>query len=499
MGYVIIWMSQLGVARSGDPGLEARYSPADRFFEVVDVARGGPAEQAGLRAGDRVVVVNGRPLGRFSFYELIFSGKAGEKVQLTVERPGREERLTLSVTLRPAPPSRMFMNMSSAPQHFALMFLQAYPLLLLLVGLAVLSLRVEDSNAWLLALVFGGFLAGGPVFAEAVTGLRPFEGLIRPAWLRGVFVSYETAMWVLSPALFNYFFAIFPNRSPLDPRLPWLKSVLLAIPATYAAWLWYLVAKAGFVPVVIVLRWLGARSTLGVASVFERELIILFPLSALATLGLGPVSLVWNNLRPISPEARRKTQVMVWGTVVGVFPVLVITTPYIFGIAPPTFPLWVFLVTGFLGCLVPLSFAYAVVKHRVLEIPVLLKRSARYLLVKRGFAILVVLLFASANAVFTLSFSRFFRVDVNLAMAVGVGFGIVLARVSAPALRRATERIDRAFFRSAYDARQVLENLTHKTRKATRREQLAALLEGETTRLCTPRLLPSTWKAATAA
>jgi low affinity Fe/Cu permease len=153
--------------------------------------------------------------------------------------------------------------------------------------------------------------------------------------------------------------------------------------------------------------------------------------------------------------------------------------PYVVGKAPGNLPLCAFVVIGFAGCLVPLSFAYAVAKHRVLEIPVLLKRSARYLLVKRGFAVLVVLLFASANALFTLSFSRFFALNVNLAMAVGVGFGIVLARVSAPALRRSTERIDRAFFRSAYDARQVLESLAHKSRKATRREQLATLLESE--------------------
>jgi hypothetical protein len=34
--------------------------------------------------------------------------------------------------------------------------------------------------------------------------------------------------------------------------------------------------------------------------------------------------------------------------------------------------------------LYPLSFAYAVVKHRVLELPVLLRRSARYVLVQRA-------------------------------------------------------------------------------------------------------------------
>jgi len=48
----------------------------------------------------------------------------------------------------------------------------------------------------------------------------------------------------------------------------------------------------------------------------------------------------------------------------------------------------------------PLSFAYAVVKHRVLEIPLLLKRSARYLLVRRGLGVLILLLIISASAIF---------------------------------------------------------------------------------------------------
>ena len=34
--------------------------------------------------------------------------------------------------------------------------------------------------------------------------------------------------------------------------------------------------------------------------------------------------------------------------------------------------------------LYPISFAYAVIKHRVLDIPVLLRRSVRYVLVQRG-------------------------------------------------------------------------------------------------------------------
>lgn len=44
---------------------------------------------------------------------------------------------------------------------------------------------------------------------------------------------------------------------------------------------------------------------------------------------------------------------------------------------------------------------------------------------------------------------------------------------------RVNKRIDQAFFRSAYDARLILENLGEKTRTAATRQELATLLEEE--------------------
>ena len=43
--------------------------------------------------------------------------------------------------------------------------------------------------------------------------------------------------------------------------------------------------------------------------------------------------------------------------------------------------------------------------------------------------------------------------------------------------RRVRTRLDRAFFRSSYDAQQILENLAAKTLTVTSREELAALLQ----------------------
>jgi serine phosphatase RsbU (regulator of sigma subunit) len=62
-------------------------------------------------------------------------------------------------------------------------------------------------------------------------------------------------------------------------------------------------------------------------------------------------------------------------------------------------------------------------------------------------------------------------------MSVGMGFGLVLAWVSAPGLRHATQSIDRAFFRGSYDARTILQDLAQKVRSINNKEELAVLLQ----------------------
>jgi hypothetical protein len=155
----------------------------------------------------------------------------------------------------------------------------------------------------------------------------------------------------------------------------------------------------------------------------------------LGAMALGLASLVSNNFLSPDAQVRRKAHVMLWGTVVGVVPIL--------------------------------------------EIPVLLKRSARYLLVQRGFTILLLVLWLAAIRLFTLAISGMMGTFSNTVIGLALAFGVGLVWISAPLVKRTTERIDSAFFRSAYDARQILENLVEEARTVASREELAVLLGGE--------------------
>jgi phosphoserine phosphatase RsbU/P len=191
---------------------------------------------------------------------------------------------------------------------------------------------------------------------------------------------------------------------------------------------------------------------------------------------LGLISLVWNCVgSETSPESRRKSRVLLAGTLFGVLPYILEHMLIDFrGYRPP---FWIDMCLNFLVLLYPLSFAYAIIKHRVLEIPVLLRRSVRYVLVQRGYFLVLFCAALLAIFLFTHFFSGLFAEHSQFGMALSAAVGVAMVWVSGPIVKRGTDRIDRAFFRSSYDARMILLDLAKRTRMVANRGQLAALLE----------------------
>ena len=447
--YGSIWMYAVRhQAASVELGFDPQYIASAQALQVLSVSKNSPAEQAGLRANDRIVAVNGRGLVSMAPFEEVWGrGRPGDSVELTVMRPGVPEMLVLHGIFR----ARAESLREGIAKTSALEVIGSFPVPFLVVGLAVLFLRLQDPNAWLLALMFGGFIAapGIPMLHAVHPALRPFALAYRALFLGSI------------GALFYLFFAVFPVRSPLDRRLPWLKWLGLVFAAC--------VALPG-------LRVGDPTAPAALARLVGENAANKIRLSYVyGFLALGLVSLAGNAFHASSPEARRKIRVILWGTVVGVLPIVAERAAMDFAGFQPSF--WLDTALIIVLFLFPLSFAYAVVKHRVMEIPVLLRRSARYVLVQRGFLVLLFIVGASAIVLFTHTFSRFFQTDSNVGMALSAVFGIALVWVAAPVVKRGTERIDRAFFRSAYDARVILQDLAEKTRTVTDRHELASLLE----------------------
>ena len=65
---------------------------------VVEVVKGGPADKAGLQAGDRIVSVDGSEVATQSdLGTLMQDHKAGDTIEITVARGGQMQ--TVNVTL----------------------------------------------------------------------------------------------------------------------------------------------------------------------------------------------------------------------------------------------------------------------------------------------------------------------------------------------------------------------------------------------------------------
>jgi sigma-B regulation protein RsbU (phosphoserine phosphatase) len=454
-------------------GATSDYVAAERAVRVDRVEPAGPAARAGLRDGDRIHAVNGRPLATvLPFWDAVDRGQPGATVQLSVGRPGDPAAREVAVQLDHfrLPPEIVRIPMTTTRQ-VALVLLALYPLPFFIVAASVLVQRVHDRHAWLLALLFGAFIVSGLSVGE----LAP---VIHPALRRPLF-----AMWALfglsPPGALYCFFAGFPEPTWLDRRLPWLKGLLLGFP---------LVAGVILSAIVLVSPGPPALSPAALTPAGQAAVGLAFALYSAAGYGLGLASLVLNSFIA-RPEIRRRTRVMLWGTAVGVLSVVVLVV-YIEvrglrGAQILSLPFWVWVGPILALYLLPLSFAYAVVRYRVMELPVLLRRSARYLVVRHAIVVVASVIGVALTFFFAWALTRVLPAGtaevmsaVPLTGLAGAAFGVVVALTTRNAVRRVTERVDRAFFREAYDARRLLQDLARETRATTDRRQLAALLEG---------------------
>jgi PAS domain S-box-containing protein len=380
---------------------------------AAEVASPSAASRAGVRPGDILLAINNQPVdGRQDVLTLQQQGRAGERHSYTLLRLGSQQIATVSLSPMPAGTGLFYY------------VLAAVGIFTLLVGAAVRARRPTDQATlhffWLSVAFFG-------VFTFSFSGR-----LDRVDW---VFYWGDVIALSVLPPLFLHFTLVFPER----PHMP-------GYSATLARWL-----PAIYLPGAV----LGSTRTLAVlrSSVdpeyFIRVVTLLDRLEYvyLAAFGAAGLAVLLRALsRARSVTVKRQLRWIVWGTALGAVPfALGYAVPFALG-ADASIPMELSAIPlGF----IPLAFASAIIRYRLMDVEIILKRLLVYTsAVAAIVAIYVLILRTSGNEMLDGEAQHRWVIAFLATLVV-----ILLAKPVKDGLQRA---IDRAFYRDRYDYRRAL-------------------------------------------
>jgi sigma-B regulation protein RsbU (phosphoserine phosphatase) len=417
-------------------------------YPLPNVALGAPwpsitslsraARAAGLRKGDRVIAIEGRgPRGAGNLAQAVHAKHPGERLTFTVERDGKP--VDFQAPLEP------FYTWWS----FALISLIFMPWLSILLGFWVTAIRPRDARAW---LVLGILLGMSQMMRPTVLDPRGWPFDIGPIAI--AFRELASAGWPLCMMLFGIYF---PQRWRVDRRVPWIKwlfIVPLAAEGIYrtaggvAAGLdWNLGQWPDLIPG-------GIGTVLGMAatSVFFMALASKYPDPALAK------------------DDRRRLKVLYWGSTIAMGPAFLLILYS-----------WVVLHRGagdsdalvysmMAMALFPVTMAYVIVVGRALDVRMIVRTGVQYTLARGGIRIIQVCLTA-AVLVFVVGMADKGHVSRPMQM-MQIGIAVVLVVRIRSLGERVRRWVDRRFFREAYNAEQILSELSEHVRSILNTREL---------------------------
>jgi serine phosphatase RsbU (regulator of sigma subunit) len=442
------WLSVAELWRTSDCGLETKLQENRVIISGINLEDYSPV----LHPGDEILGIRG--MGADSAKTLLdgtVAGKAGSETYLIVKCEGKIYEVP--ITSQPLPLSRWVRELAGTMM----------PWTFLLTGLIVFLLRHDEPQAWLLSVLLGLFIGLFNVGYDPQT---------TPAWILMMDRLAHIVGIVFVP-LFAAFFFVFPERDEWLDRWP-----------KFLLWL--------FVPFLLFIL---PFNTLGRLQPYSNPVFNLFPewflratnwilpMTALGYLIVGLMALI-RRYRLADKNARRKLQWIVAGCSLGILNIVIVIVLEIFGGGRrwKEAYAWLQLLTNFTLPLIPIAFAYAIIKHQVIPFSLIIRRGMRYVLVSRGSVLLEIAFFSVILSVFlSLFFQWLFAVFRPKTLdTLGMTIGVVSATVGIIAwniTRRLHQKflapiIDRRFFRQSYDSHQIISGLAESLRSTTEQHKL---------------------------
>jgi len=393
------------------------------------------AAAAGLRAGDVLVAINHRPYtGSMVYWEALARATPGTPLLITVRSPqANAQNRTVAL---PVTTGAHFLNSKTATYGMNI----AMPVFCIALGFWVVLVRPRDLSAWLL---LGLLLSLTQFFSvpPPIQGLSP--GLLKPAFAYYLFLA---SAWPAFMFLFGFFF---PEPLPYFTRagrwrkwLPWIV-IIPPVICTLAG----VVVQVG-----------GLTDYASVETLYRAMRRINVP-SSLYDLGLVGAFFAFvftKSAIAISADAKRRLRLLYWGATIALTPLLVLV---LIQSAKHTidFPYWLLTFVFLMFLLFPLTLAYVIVVQRAMDVRVVLRQGLQYALARNGVRVLqaLAIILVTLTAVALIG-QRHDRPAKLLVIALGL-VAIFTIRHMAD---KVGDWVDRRFFREAYDAEQVLNELS---------------------------------------
>jgi sigma-B regulation protein RsbU (phosphoserine phosphatase) len=413
------------------------------------------ARQAGLKNGDTLLTINGRPVvGAADFGEAMAAARAGDVMRVTVRREGESGDRSAAIKLGYRASGR-----SAVWYALAILNVIVVPLLCLTLGFWVAFVRPRDRLAWLLL----GFLSTYAVFFNADA----------EAWgpvVRDLAVFYRMGVEAAFPAVVMLFGLLFPEPFPRTGRSRW----------------WYHVAWVLLVPSLII----GILESIDDVVTVESRAAAIGLDRFLGALGQFPLllsfacylmffaALIIKWRMETGRDSKRRLSLVLWGTALGMGPLLIMDAVSNLKnqALEVLFPWWAFVPAYMLLVLVPVTFAYVIVVQRAMDVRLVVRQGLRYALARRGVLVLQVVLSAALFIlVAALVTSHSTRPIVTVAV---LGAGLWAIFLLHGLTQRLATWIDRRFFREAYDAERILSDLGDQVRTIVETQPLLETVTG---------------------
>jgi two-component system NtrC family sensor kinase len=378
---------------------------------AADVAAGSGAMAAGVRPGDVLIAVNGVSVETpQAVMDAVRQASRFDNLAYTMLRLGQQQMVTVAVS--PAPGGNPTL-------YFILAGIGVFTLL---VG-AVVRLRRPNDPATLhffwMCLAFYGTLTFS------------YSRLDRLDWY---FYWANAVSTVLLAPLFFHFTLVFPDRPG-----SWIRGAGQRLaPLLYAPGLALLAAN-----IVAVGR---LSQNPGIHSRVLTTLDQIEPLYLSIYMIAGLLVLMRAVAGVRSATARRQLRWIIWGTAFGAGPFAIgYALPYALGLRA-SLPMELSVIPL---SLVPLAFASALIRYRLMDVEVIIKRSLLYTAVVLAIFTIYATLLHLAGIVFLDAADRHTSIIALLAT-------IVVVLLFSPVKTAIQNALDRAFYKDKYDYRRAL-------------------------------------------